>query len=457
LHTQRILEEYNTEGKYEFHWLSDPDAPDLYGSNVGISGVLNTKFNALNFVSKAVKYVKDNQIEGLIYFHDFVAFLSAIVCQEAGIRGPSVESAFLSNHKYYSRKAQPVGISLWFEAIDLELDKDDWSTRVSYPCVIKPPCMFRTTCIHIVNNESEMLAALASCRTELTGWSSIWRILFEKYVDIEKYPLALKDIVVAEELVPNGTQHTIEGWADGDGKPYIWLTTDTGYHLKPSKTMEGIYTPSQLPKQSLEALEEAALAVAKEHLLKDTFFNVELWYRDGGRKITVTEINNRAFYVIHNLYEQLYGVSSAYASLHLACGEYQEVHRQKLCICEYSANRMGGYFLLHVHLKQADKATEIIDFQAAKAIGSNGDNDVLCNTGPGVNLVSQEDDVLQPVGTFGALVSSYNIFKPNLREVLEKADEIREVIIKRHDVLPQKREPEYYNELCGIAMNKEQT
>ena len=79
--------------------------------------------------------------------------------------------------------------------------------------------MFYSMCIFIVNNESEMKAALESCRTELTDWTIIWRSLFEKYVDTEKYPLALKDMVIAEEVVPDGTQHTIEGWIDGEGNP----------------------------------------------------------------------------------------------------------------------------------------------------------------------------------------------------------------------------------------------
>ena len=56
-----------------------------------------------------------------------------------------------------------------------------------------------------------MKAALESCRKELSFWSLIWRSLFEKYVDTKKYPLALKEMVIAEEAVQDGTQHTIEG------------------------------------------------------------------------------------------------------------------------------------------------------------------------------------------------------------------------------------------------------
>jgi len=94
LHIQTLLEGYNTrtQGKYDFHWLSDPDAPSMEGSNIASSVEAQTHFNALDFVSKAVKYAKDNKIDSVIFYNDFTAFLSAIICQEAGLRGPSVQS-----------------------------------------------------------------------------------------------------------------------------------------------------------------------------------------------------------------------------------------------------------------------------------------------------------------------------------------------------------------------------
>ena len=446
-HIQSILESYNTQGKYEFHWLTDPDTPELFGSNVAATRS-STKFNALNFISRAVEYVNDHKIESVIFFHELTALLAAIICEETGLRGPSVESCFLCIHKYYSRRAEPS--DLWFEAI--ELDKDDWSTRVQYPCCVKAPFMFRSMCIFIVNNESEMKAALESCRTELSNWTNIWRSLFERYVDTEKYPLALKDMVIAEEVVPDGTQHTIEGWVDGEGNFYVWLTSDEGYYTKPQRTVDGYFMPTQVPKRCVKFMEEVALKVASNHLLRDTFFNVEAWCRNEGERITVTEINNRVAYVYHNLYMHIYGTTCVYAALHLACGEYEEVH--KLSIAQQPPpSRVGGLFLVQVHVKEAEKATKVIDFQAAKAFQKEvpgNQVELLSNYGPGINIVAKEDDIIYPVGSCGVLIASYNIFKPTFHELLKRAEEVRKAIVRCKEILPQGREAEYYLDSCGV-------
>ena len=88
-------------------------------------------------------------------------------------------------------------------------------------------------------------------------------------------------------------------------------------------------------------MEDVALKVARNHHLRDTFFNVEAWCRNDGEKITVTEVNNRLAYVYHHLYMHVYGTSCIHAALHLACGEYEEVH--KLSIAQQPpANRVRG-------------------------------------------------------------------------------------------------------------------
>ena len=143
---RNILENYNTDGTYEFHWFTDPSPPKIDGSNVP---EITTEFNAVDFVARAVEYVKKHKIETVIGYYDLPTFIAAIICEETGLRGPSIESSFLCCHKYYSRQAEPS--DLWFEAI--ELDKDDWSTRIKYPCCVKAPCQFRSMCIFMVNNE----------------------------------------------------------------------------------------------------------------------------------------------------------------------------------------------------------------------------------------------------------------------------------------------------------------
>lgn len=64
---QRVLEDYNTQGKFEYHWLTDPDTPELFGSNVAATKI-SMKFNVLNFISRAVEYVKVHKIDSVTFF-----------------------------------------------------------------------------------------------------------------------------------------------------------------------------------------------------------------------------------------------------------------------------------------------------------------------------------------------------------------------------------------------------
>ena len=109
--------------------------------------------------------------------------------------------------------------------------------------------------------------------------------------------------------------------------------------------------------------------------------------------------------------------------------------------------------MVQVHVKEAEEATTVVDFQAAKAFQkekpAGTQVELLSNLGPGINIIAKEDDIIYPVGSCGVLVASYNIFKPTFHEVLKRADEVRKTIIRCKEILPQNREPEYYLDNCG--------
>ena len=321
---RRILEEYS-QGHYQFHWFVDLDAPTIFDMGGTNDPSITMNFNPVEYIQRAVDYVQEKGIDAVVYFNDYAGLIASVICKETGLRGPSVLSQFLCIHKYYSRMVEPS--KLWFDAIELE--KDDWRNRVRYPCYIKPPCMFRTMCQFAVRDEQEMEKALDICRRELPPWSALFRPIFEKYIDTKKYPLALSDMVVMEELVEDGSQHTIEGWVDDSGKAHIWLTSDEGYFSKPKRTVEGYFMPSQVPKSSIRAMEEKAIRAVQNHGLTNTFFDVEMWCRQGGKRVDITEINNRIVFAYHELYYYIYNTSNFYGSLHIACGEFEKMSQMQ--------------------------------------------------------------------------------------------------------------------------------
>lgn len=454
--SQEVLESYS-KGRYEFHWLTDLNSPTLNTTNDPTNF---KRFDPISYIDRAVKYVKENEIDAVFYFQDFSGLLAAIICEETGLRGPSIESVFLCIHKYYSRKTEPS--ELWFEAIELDSELKVQDISIKYPCFVKPPCLYLSMGMFEVRNETEMKEALTSCQTALRAWNATWRPLFEKYVDTNKYPLAVKDIVLAEELVPDGTEHTIEGWVDNQGEVHIWLSSDEGYFMKPQKTVDGYFMPSQAKKSIVKKMEAVASRVVKNHSLRDTFFNVEMWCRKGGKDITVTEINNRCAFIYHHLYNRVYGTSSCHAALHLACGEYEKV--MKLCPAKMlSQNQqegrsalVGGRFLVQVHVHCERKAAEVIDFEAVKNIREwalhASEPDIFGSHGPGIDLRVDEDALLCPLGSFGCLVIVFHVFKPTLHEVVLRGEEVRNRLLKVKDVLPYEREKQYYQDCCGLSL-----
>lgn len=130
-----------------------------------------------------------------------------------------------------------------------------------------------------------MTTALSTCKRELTPWFQLLSPIFKKYTDVEEYPLIFKNIVLAEELVEDGSIHCIEGWADGDGKLSVWLTTDNSYFSKPNKTGDAYIVPSQLPRTFQHDLEATVFDMVRNYNFKNTFFIVEFWVRENGKAL----------------------------------------------------------------------------------------------------------------------------------------------------------------------------
>ena len=219
--------------------------------------------------------------------------------------------------------------------------------------------------------------------------------------------------------------------------------------MKPEKTVDGYFMPCQMPQEAIESMGEVSKQVAKIHGLKNTFFNVEVWYRHGGSRVDVTEINNRITLSYHDMYSQLFQTSPYYGALHLACGEADKV----LDICpskkSQSVLAVGGVFFMHAHVSGETKASEIIDYQAVRDHARWQKEGVLCSSGPGVDIGIPEESVIKKTGIAGVLIGTFTVFRPTFKEMLDKADKVRAMIFKKPEVLPCEREEEYYNQILS--------
>jgi len=159
----------------------------------------------LDYLERCRQYIRTHHIDAIYYSRDVADIVAAALCEEFGFPGPSVESVFLCLHKYYSRRNEPAPIRC--QAIDLD---DDHPPVTEYPCYLKPPWLnlgilgFRLDC------PDDLRRALTVARREYHSWSPLYYPFFRQYVDLQKYPLAVRDIMLVEECI-DGKQVTVEG------------------------------------------------------------------------------------------------------------------------------------------------------------------------------------------------------------------------------------------------------
>ena len=439
----------HSTGDYEFHWLSAPDLPTFTVESSTFPEI-STPFNPEEYITMAIEYVKTYSIDAVFYSTDIAGFLAAVICEQTGLYGPTIESQFLCIHKYYSRKAEPS--KLWFDAVVLTGEMAGKSNTFKYPCYVKPAVMTRQICLFPVMNEKEMEVALATCRKIIPPWftASGYRSLFEKYIDAKKYPLAATDIAVVEELVDGATEHCVEGWVDSKGKVHIWLTSDECHFTKPGKAINGFILPSQMPKRAVNAIELTAKEVATNHGLKNTFFNIEMWYRceNGEDRVDVTEVNNRICAVYHELYNRLYGTSSYYAALHLACSiedQISPIQTQK----QEGVDLIAGQFSLTTLVEGI--ASELIDYEAVEKFEKE-EGIFSCSTGgTELDIVSKSYGIKQLGSVKGVRIGKFCLFERSLKDILDKADDLRSKLFRRPSTFPYEHDSVY---ITAVSRNQ---
>ena len=115
-------------------------------------------------------------------------------------------------HKYYSRKRE--NGKLWFDYVHMDEPSSEWKAKRLYPCFLKAPFLESSSEVCCVKNKAEMEAAVANLNKLVAPFFTGYCKFFKRYLDLEKFPLAVENIVVVEELVELSD---FIGWLDYNG------------------------------------------------------------------------------------------------------------------------------------------------------------------------------------------------------------------------------------------------
>ncbi len=362
------------------------------------------ELDLLDYIARCREYIKTHHIDAIFYSCDVADLVAAALCEEFGFPGPSVESVFLCLHKYYSRRCESSPIRCDYIGL-----YDD-NPRVSeYPCYLKPPWLNLGILGFKLDSATDLQRALRVARQEYPAWSPLYYPFFRHYIDLQKYPLAVQDIMLVEEFV-EGKQVTVEGWVY-QKQAYLWAITDTNTYAG-TRVIDNFSLPSRQPTHIQAQLAKSAIEAIGTVGLDNGFFNIEFWCHDDS--VTLTELNGRAATCFYNLYRDCLGVSIYEAGLLLACGRNPTMPVA-------GSDVVGGQFNFVTF--DEDWAENLLDLERARSI-------------PQLTLYVSEGEWVKPVSEFGFVLAQIDLCGRSYEEIREKVNRLRRQLLKQPSTSP---------------------
>lgn len=355
-------------------------------------------FNPVDYLDRALAYARTRRIDAVFSTHDLGDLIAAIIARELNLPGPTPEAVFLALHKYYGRLR--AGDPVRCQAVPLF----GAVPNISYPAFFKAPFLKLGLLGFKLENEADLQAALANARREYPAWTRQYYPLFERAIDVQKYPLATADLMLVEEFV-EGRQVTVEGWVR-DGDVTIWAVTDTNTYSG-TRVIDNFSLPSRLPADLQNAVRLHAATAIRRLGFDNGFFNIEVW--DTGHGIVTTEINGRAAVCFDGLYELALGRSIFPAIVELACGAAP-------CALPEPNGQVAGQFNLTTFAE--GRAGDLLDYRGAEGI-------------EGLSILRDADEHVRPTSEFGVVLAQLEIAGRTYEEIHERAERVREGLLKQ--------------------------
>lgn len=367
-----------------------------------------TDFDPLAYLDRARAEARNGPVDAVVSTHDLGDYLAALLARELGLPGPLPEAVFLGLHKYYGRRAErQAGFpSLRCEAIDLE---EPCPQAFGYPCFLKAPFLKLGLLGFRLDNPEDLARAWGIARRELPAWSRQYLPLFGTTVDLRRYPLAGREIMLLEEF-RDGPQVTVEGWVK-DGRFHLWAITDTNVFAG-SRAIDNFSLPSRLPAAAQASLAHAAERAVRAIGFDGGFANVELWWRDG--EAIPIEVNGRAAASFSILYQRCLRVSHWAAIVEVAAGGTPSV-------LPAPDGTVGGQFNLITFAE--GRVGDLLDLDAAREV-------------PGISLDRSPEEIVRPVSEFGVVLAQVELFGGSYAEIHAEATRIRRRLLKRPEDSP---------------------
>ncbi|XP_066304460.1 uncharacterized protein [Branchiostoma lanceolatum] len=287
---------------------------------------INDNERLLDYVQRVKEIVKDNSVNNVLALSDISTFVhSAIARDFHGLPGPSVEACFLAFHKAYTRQyMDPAANTTPYAVVDLDSGYQ---------------------------------------------WS-----FYEEYVDITKFPLALRDVVVVEPFVEAENFYTVDGCVI-DGKIVHWAITDSLRYDEQDARFVTMICPTTLnddQQKPIWDLYDAVMTRMIQFGFNNSFAHIEV-FQMKDKQLKLIEVNARA--------------SRHHQALYSACFE-----KGRMDYVSLSAGRgiqhtppipTGTHGIMYlVKFRELERAGNLMDFDQIQRLKTDPDVRFILTAGP---------------------------------------------------------------------------
>ena len=271
----------------------------------------------------------DGTIDAIVGYWDFpVSMMVPILCDRYGLPSKPLVSVVRCEHKYWSRLEQQKVIDEYpgFDLIDVHDPSAKLPQHMTYPAWLKPIKSFSSEGAHRVDDETELLEALAEERdaTERIGGA------FDDALEMLDLPEAIADIPGGAYMVEEaaqGQQYTLEGYSWGDEVEIIGLIDSFNYDNAPS-FLKYQY-PSTLPEPVQQYIHDVSRRVISAVGLTNSTFNIEYFWDAPVQRLRLLEINTRHSQSHAQMFHWVDGQPNHAVMLDLALGRKPHMPRRQ--------------------------------------------------------------------------------------------------------------------------------
>ncbi|XP_070534978.1 uncharacterized protein [Ptychodera flava] len=279
----------------------------------------SSPFDIDQYTEQCIDIVREKKIDLVVSGTDVSALVHAAIAETfPHIRGPSVESVFLTCHKYYSNTV--LGSDLYQNrSVILQLNQDmeeimtiasEFLYSTDGTCFIKPVLGYSELGSRKITNLEDLHEAVSALKRD-RHLHYITEKFMKKWISSEAYPLAATPCALLEEFCEfqysSATMCSVQGGNILRTAMADWLRVKDRGCVYTSKFISAVIPPSVKKEEEMKAWQMTDRIVTKmiQKGFDDQSLNVEFFVLPNG-DFKFLEINGRIDHILGPLCGQVY-------------------------------------------------------------------------------------------------------------------------------------------------------